>query len=85
MIPAIPDELNETPDLRRIEAATAEAGPYLEELIRDDPAAVAELRRLLLEGLEGIEDTAVEADDDWLESLGKGIRARAAARAAGRT
>ena len=52
----------------------------LADLIENDPVAIAELRRLILEGLESIEEAYEEADDEWLESLVERVRQRSAAR-----
>ncbi len=78
MIPAVPDELKDTPDLRKIVATTSEADACLGNLIEKDPAAAAELRRLLAEGLESGEEG--EVNDEWWASLAASIRERAAAR-----
>lgn len=84
MTTALPSERPGDEPLMSIAATAVEAETYLAELIENNPAALAELRRLLLEGLESIEEATEEADDDWLQSLVEGIRQRAAARTAGR-
>lgn len=61
-------------------AATAEAEAGFEDVLASDSAAVASLRRLILEGLEGIDGTEEEADDAWLDSLSERIRQKAALR-----
>lgn len=84
MTTALPDHLADDHDLKKFVELTAEADRYLDYLVENDPAAIAELRRLILEGLESIEEANEEADDDWLESLVEGVRQRAAARSAER-
>ncbi len=64
-----------SPELQAQMAAADE----LADRIASHPEALAELRRLICEGLEG---SVVACDDEeaWLASLADGIRSRAAAR-----
>lgn len=55
------------------------AGDELANRIASSPEALAELRRLICEGLEG-SLVECEHDEAWLASLAEGIRSRAAAR-----
>ena len=78
MTPTLTDDLVNDRDLKKFEELTAEADRYLKDLIENDPAEVAELRRLLLEGLEsGVEG---EVNDEWWQSLVEGIKERERAR-----
>ena len=84
MTPTLPDDLVDDHDRKKFMELTAEADRYLDYLVENDPAAIAELRRLIQEGMESIEEAAQEADDEWLESLMEGVRQRATARSAER-
>lgn len=78
MTPALPDDLVDGPDFKKFMELTAEADRYLDNLVENDPEALAELRRLLLEGLEsGVEG---ELNEEWWQSLAEGIQKRARAR-----
>lgn len=80
MMPALHKDPTTAPDTESFIAATAEAEAGFEDLLASDSAAVASLRRLILEGLEGIDGTEEEADDAWLDSLDERIRQKAAPR-----
>ena len=78
MTPTLPDELMDDQNLKKFMELTADADRYLNDLFENDPAAAAELRRLLLEGLEsGVEG---EVNDEWWQSLIDGIQERERAR-----
>lgn len=78
MTPAMDNEITEQRTRLDEDEYSSLTVDELADLIEKDPAAIAELRRLILEGLESGDDG--EADDAWLESLKDGVRQRAAIR-----
>ncbi len=65
-------------EMTKFIAAAAAADRCIDDLLQNDPAASAELRRLLVEGLEsGVEG---EVNDEWWQSLAEGVQKRTLAR-----